>query len=413
MGAHAMNGVPVDTRTRKPAGTASTESDRAGILDAVASSLGMRVDFSTMIQSEASGDGLVTGHRVGLEGEDGSTRTETIYIQDNPPAVPGEGVLRMQSAEGEQIDVWLYPNDPALPALSAAVFSEAAAVLLRRLGLPHDDLEVHVTAYRPGKRAVVRMSTPTSTVFLKVVKPRVAESLCNRHAAWQSAGVPVPRAIAWAPDGLVALDTLPGVEAIEVVPRLAIDDSFVLEVEGLMESIAFLPSEDAARTSLVRRLDWYAAALDAHAPSYQREVAQVRALISARFDAAPPPPRLVTIHGDLHLAQVFVDPAAPHPILGVLDIDTAGLGDPADDSAALWAHLIVTSEYRVLAGDQDFADSARMLAARFRARWQREADPGFADRAAAIAATHLLGHALSGRVSVALLLARATDLVSP
>ena len=408
-----MSGVPVDAMpTRTPPGTASTENDRAGILDAVAVSLGMRVDFSTMIQSEASGDGLVTGHRVGFEAPDGTTRTETVYIQDNPPAAPGEGVLRMQSADGEQMDVWLYPNDPALPALAAAVFSEAAAVLLQRLGLPHDDLDVNVTAYRPGKRAVVRMATPTSTVFLKVVKPRVAEALCNRHAAWQAAGVPVPRAIAWAPDGLVALDTLPGVEAIEVVPRLSIDDSFVREVEGLMESIALLHSDDAARTSLVRRLDWYADALDAHAPSYQREVAQVRALISAKFDAAPPPPALVTIHGDLHLAQVFVEPGVPHQIAGVLDIDTAGLGDPADDAAALWAHLIVTSEYRVLAGDQEFAESARMLASRFRARWQRASDPGFASRAAAIAATHLLGHALSGRVSVAILLARATDLVS-
>jgi len=394
------------------AGAASTEHDREGILEAVATTLGMRLGFSSMIHSEASGDGLVTGHRVGLEAPDGTSRTETIYIQDNPPPVAADGVLRMESTEGEQTDVWLYPNDPALPALSAAVFSEAAAVLLKRLGLPHDDLEVNVTAYRPGKRAVVRMVTPTSTVFLKVVKPRVAESLCNRHASWQSAGVPVPRAIAWAPDGLVALDILPGIEAIEVVPRLALDDSFVLAVEALMQSIARVPSDDKARTSLVRRLDWYAAALDAHAPSYQREVAQVRALISARFDRAFPAPELVTVHGDLHLAQVFVDPAAPHRISGVLDIDTAGLGDPADDAAALWAHLIVTSEYRVLSGDLQFAESARMLASRFRSRWPRETDPGFSDRAAAIAATHLLGHALSGRVSVAILLARATDLVS-
>ena len=385
---------------------------RDEILETVADSLGMRLTASNLIHSEASGDGLVTGHRVTLESADGASHTETVYVQDNPRHSAGEGVLRLRSDDGEETDVWLYPNDPALPALSAAVFSEAASVLLQRLGLPSGGLDVHVAAYRPGKRAVVRMRTPSSTIFLKVVKPRVTETLRNRHESWLAAGVPVPRAIAWAPDGLVALETLPGIEAIEVVPALADGSAFVEAVEALCRKIAFIPSDEPARTSLVRRLDWYTNALNALAPTYEREVAQVRSLISSRFDNAPAPTVLVTIHGDLHLAQLFVETEAPHGILGVLDIDTAGLGDPADDAAALWAHLTVTAEYRVLSGDLEFAASARQLAARFKARWPREADPGFPDRAAAIAATHLLGHALSGRVSVAILLALATDLVS-
>jgi len=386
--------------------------ERGEILAAVAESLGMRVASASTIHSEASGDGLVTGHRVTLEASDGTIHSETIYIQDNATGEAADGVLRLTSGEGDAIDVWVYPKDPALPALAAAVFSDAAAVLLQRLDLPHTDLEVQVSAYRPGKRAVVRMTNSESTVFFKVVKPKVAESMFNRHARWLAAGVPVPRAIAWAPDGLVALEQLPGIEAIEVVPRLALDDAFVDAVQQLVSRIAHIPSDDNARTSLVRRLDWYHRALVALAPTYANEIAQVTALIGARFAGAAPPPALVTIHGDLHLAQLFVDPIAPHAIRGVLDIDTAGLGDIADDAAALWAHLIVTAEYRVLSGEDDFAASARVLAARFKTRWDRPSDPGFHDRACAIAATHVLGHALAGRVSVAILLGIATTLVT-
>lgn len=385
---------------------------RDEILEAVAKSLGMRLASSSTIHSEASGDGFVTGHRVSFEATDGITHTETIYVQDNATGDAADGVLRLESATGEAIDVWVYPKDPALPALAAAVFSDAAAVLLQRLNLPHSDLDVQVSAYRPGKRAVVRMTNPESTVFFKVVKPRVAESMFNRHARWLAAGVPVPRAIAWSPDGLVALEQLPGVEAIEVVQRLAANDDFVDAVQDLVSRIAYIPGDDNARTSLVRRLDWYHRALVSLAPAYENEIAQVTALIGSRFAGAAPPPALVTIHGDLHLAQLFVEPSAPHAILGVLDIDTAGLGDIADDAAALWAHLIVTAEYRVLAGEDDYAASARLLASRFKARWVRVGDQGFYDRACAIAATHVLGHALAGRVSVAILLAIATTLVT-
>lgn len=387
-------------------------AERAAILETVADSLGMRLASSSTIHSEASGDGLVTGHRVDLVSPDGATHSETVYLQDNPHHHPGEGVLRMRASSGEETDAWLYPNDPALPALRAAVFTDAAAVLLSRLGLEASGLRVEVAAYRPGKRAVVCMRTNHSTIFLKVVKPNVVEALRSRHDYWLSAGIPVPRVIAWAPDGLVALEALPGIEAIEIVPRLAVNNDFVDAVGRLTAAFARIPSEAPARASLVRRLDWYTRGLYTIAPTHRPGIAAVHSRIAARIAAASPPPALVTIHGDLHLAQLFVDPVSPHPVLGILDIDTAGIGDPADDAAALWAHLIVTAEYRVLAGDDAFAASARELAERFRARWPENDDAGFAERAAAIAATHLMGHALSGRVATDRLLELANWVLS-
>jgi aminoglycoside phosphotransferase (APT) family kinase protein len=106
----------------------------------------------------------------------------------------------------------------------------------------------------------------------------------------------------------------------------------------------------------------------------------------------------VTVHGDLHLGQVFLDPGAPDRVTGVIDIDTAGLGDPADDAAALVAQLLASAELLDRAGSHARANATRRAADAFRAGWHRDGDPGFAGRARAIVAAHVLGHALSGSI---------------
>src|SRR5690606_11465415 len=103
----------------------------------------------------------------------------------------------------------------------------------------------------------------------------------------------------------------------------------------------------------------------------------------------------VTVHGDLHLGQVFVDTTTRNSIVGLLDIDTAGLGDPADDAAAMWAHLKVTAHQR-----GEHGASAERLARVARDRWPRASDPSFAARAGAIGAVHMLGHTLAGAITV-------------
>jgi hypothetical protein len=112
-----------------------------------------------------------------------------------------------------------------------------------------------------------------------------------------------------------------------------------------------------------------------------------------------------------HVGQVFVDPQHPSRITGVLDIDTAGLGDPADDAAAFYAHLVVTAQHHRSRGDDDLAEKCLSLAGSARERWSGRADDEFAVRARAIAATHLLGHILTAGGYGAVLLSAAEDLV--
>src|SRR5690606_23025947 len=49
-----------------------------------------------------------------------------------------------------------------------------------------------------------------------------------------------------------------------------------------------------------------------------------------------------TVHGDLHVGQLFVAEDDASVISGVIDIDTCGLGDPADDEAAFMGHLVAS-----------------------------------------------------------------------
>lgn len=372
-----------------------TADSRAGVLGAIVEALGLTLHGARRVRMEASGGGFVTGHEVQLADDSGVVRTETLYLDSGEHT--GAEVLRLQDEHGETISAWLYPNDPELPTLPAAVFPDAAAVLLQRLGLDSTGLQLAVLAYRPCKRAVVRMTTDTGSVFLKVLRPAAAEPLHALHASWLAACIPVPQSLAWAPEGLVALAPLPGREAVGRVEQLG--EQFLDNLDELIARIAAVPSAGPGRASLASRADWYRRRVSELSPDLTERVGGLTARVTEALHAAGGPLAGVTVHGDLHLGQVFVDPDEPNCIRGLLDIDTAGHGDPADDAAAMWAHLAVTALQRGAQGDPDARRAAAALAARMRERWPRRTDPAFAARAGAISAVHLLGHTLSGAVA--------------
>ena len=78
-----------------------------------------------------------------------------------------------------------------------------------------------------------------------------------RHTLWRSAGIPVPAVLGWSEEGLVALEALAGSELIGVLDRVSAPDLLLDAIEGLVAQIAQVPSSSAARSSLVRRIEWY------------------------------------------------------------------------------------------------------------------------------------------------------------
>lgn len=377
--------------------TAASEPVRHGdVLDAVAASLDSTVVGAHALQVEPTGNGFTHGYRISMRDSLGSTADHTVFVETAPPAAARPGVLTLSNpSTGEKVDVWVYPADPALPALRTAVYAEAAAVVLARLGLPVAGLRVSLAAYRPGKRAVVRVDTTDTAYFLKVVRPPAAEPLQRRHSLWREAGIPVPTVLGWSEEGLVALEALPGVELISVLDRVAEPTELLDELDRVVTRIASVPSTAPARSSLVRRVDWYEDRLVEQVPEHDGLIERTVRTIGRRYRSggAPPPER--TVHGDLHLAQLLVDESAPTTVSGLLDIDTSGWGDPADDAAALYAHLIATVVHDGGSRATVRARRCSVLADGWRRRWFASSEAGFADRAHAIAATQLLGHALS------------------
>lgn len=382
------------------------------VLAAVATSLGATLVEAHALQIEPTGQGFTHGYRVSLRDDAGGLADHTVFVETSPPESGRAGVLTLtQPQTGERVDVWVYPADPALPALRTAVYAEAASIVLGRLGLPVEDLRVSLAAYRPGKRAVVRVDTARTAYFLKVVRPPAAEPLQAKHTQWRTEGVPVPAVLGWSEEGLVALEALGGVELISVLDRIPDPDALLDEIVRLIQRVALVPSTAPARASLVRRLDWYEERLTEQLPAYDGLIESTSRAIARRFRAGGAPPPSRTVHGDLHLAQLLVDPAAPTAITGVLDIDTSGWGDPADDAAALYAHLVATVVHDGGSRATVRAARASVLADGWRRRWFAWPEAGFADRAHAIAATQLLGHALArsaaGSDDAAVLIERA------
>lgn len=377
-------------------------SDPDGLLSLIAEHLGLTLVEWRATHSEPARKGNMLGFEVVLESPQGEKQTHTIFVETDPATDPPDGVLVFEQPDtGSRIGVWVYPNDPALPALAPTVFSESASVLLARLGVAIAEPTLTVLAYRPGKRAVIRVEGGPERLYLKVVRPGKANSIVERHTAFLNAGVTVPRIVGWSEEGLIALTELTGVEAQKSPTSL--DEAFLDRVRELSEQVATVPSTERARESLVDRLDWYRSRLTRLQPESAELLARltdgIRQLLSEGRSGEV---ALETIHGDLHAGQIFIanNPDAPNGelmITGLLDIDTAGLGDPADDSAAFYAHLLVLAGHLRDAGKRDTANHIEALAATWRSRWMRDGDPGFVARARAISATHLLGHALRQR----------------
>ena len=373
------------------------------MIEALAELIDARVTSIEHLRVEALRNGFVSGHRVEFATAAGEVVTEIVYVEGNPPQREREGVVRITDGE-TTFDAWVYPKDPALPLLPASVFAHSAAVLLSRLSIASEGLTLQIVAYRPGKRAVIRMKTDTQEFYAKVVRPSKIAKIRQRHELWLNAKLPVPPVLGWAPDGLLILGALGGQSAAE----LACDPESLFEsIRELTQRIANVPEEAPARDSLSRRVGWYVSRLVEQEPQLSTLVVEIEKRVVAQLAAADDagPAASTTIHGDLHLGQLLLEPGTSE-VVGLLDIDTGGRGDPADDAATLWAHSQVIAELHAQRGEHNSARASSSFADAVRVNWNRGGDPGFALRSGAIAATHFLGHAISGTIAAP----RALDL---
>jgi len=264
----------------------------------------------------------------------------------------GPGVVRLDDGE-RTVHVWRHPYDPALPGLAAGSTPDRVAERLRAAGADAALLSLETVTYRPLRRAVLRARTTAGAAYVKVVRPTRVDDLVRRHALFAArpggtGGVAAPRVRSWSADGVVLLDEVPGESVAGLLARTpARDQPACIDPAELLRVATVLPR---AGLALPRRPAWadrsahYLGALATVHGVDAARLAALREAIDAVVAAGDPGPLVVT-HGDLHAANLLLEPAAragDRPRVGaVLDVDTLGPGHLVDDLACAVAHLAV------------------------------------------------------------------------
>jgi aminoglycoside phosphotransferase (APT) family kinase protein len=363
----------------------------AEVLPAAFAGSGLTVVAFRPHSVEPSGLGFLYGYEVDTVDAAGATDTVLTFIDTDVSTADATSVLTTDPTTGQQLAVWAYPADPLLPALAGVTYPDRVTESLAALGIAVTSPTLSVAAYRPGKRAVIRLDSAETTLFLKVIRPDRVAPIVAQHDAFLARGLPVPRVLASRPDGLLVLERVPGVPAGQRVADLADDPRFVQQIVELGRLTAGVHITTRAQSDALDHADWHRGTLSSALPDRAAEIGALYAEIDRRRTMWAGDP-LSVIHGDLHLEQLFVHPAEPWRVTGLLDIDTAGLGHPARDAAALVAHLVVTGQWHRGNGDEAEARACERLADELARTWARAA-PALADRLAPAVASQLLAHA--------------------
>ena len=238
-------------------------------------------------------------------------------------------------AGATQLAVWRMAADPFLPGLAKLLDEDARAAFTDTLGLPRAQ-RARVRSYRPGRRAVVELATDRPIAYVKVVEPRRIQRLIDAFTALESVDG-VARCHGWAAaDGLLVIEALHGT-ALDAAIR---DDQALPAADALREQLDALPPLEGPIVEHRRAVRDQAKLLTALVPHRQTDISR----LAEAFGGIEPAGELQTVHGDFHAGQVITTGGQ---IVGLVDVDRAGLGHRADDLAMFLAHL------QVLALDAD------------------------------------------------------------
>ncbi|MGM1030213.1 MAG: hypothetical protein ACQEWM_10175 [Actinomycetota bacterium] len=202
-----------------------------------------------------------------------------------------------------------------------------------------------VVAHRPGRRAVVRLDDGSG--FAKVVARGRAGRVLDAHARGAAFGrrfrVPEVGAHAFPPTEVVRFTPIGGRTVAELGADPHLDEAAWGELwrawahhwpDVVVSPDAGLPTHDAADEARVMA-DWAARVGDFETGCLAERLRATAAALAAEL-AALPPVAPVLAHRDLHDTQLLW---SRDEGIGVLDLDTSALADPALDLGNLSAHV--------------------------------------------------------------------------
>lgn len=332
------------------------------LLAAAAAAVGAQLGTASITQVDHDPRRRCTvSYQAQLQWTDGR-RSDELFVATTSVDGPPDGAAVLTSGELE-VGLWRWPFDPALPGLVDAVLPEHLSVRLGHVG--PGPWRTSVLSYRPGRRAVVRAESEQHTVFVKLVRPERAAALALRHQRLHAAGVAVPELLAADLDaGFLVLDALPGrsVRDVLVDPDADMVGSAVAPaLAALVEAASSVQLDGRpARRSPLRDVAAHAASLVAVLPEM---ATRIDALVERLAPGEPGDAGAIgdglTVHGDLHDAQVMVDQRGH--LSGVIDLDDCGTGAVADDLGNLWGHAATMALVAPGAAASAWLDSVRQL----------------------------------------------------
>ncbi len=308
--------------------------DAPEVLSAVLSPTGAAVDEVRPSQVRyVPGKSVTVQYRVAVRDADGN-RTRGTMVAASGVATPA-GTTLLESGD-TRIAVWRFPDDPFLPGLAPASDPPRAADLLTRLGIPTDSVKIRTRAYRAGRRAVLQLGGDAGTIYIKVLRPRRIAALQRLHVDL-APHLPIPQSLGWSKQlGIVAMQALGGSTLRHSLENGVMELPSPAALIGLLDQFPE-PFPGAKKvTGAYQRASEHARLLGAVIPTASSQLGEIVAGVSLARNDDPP----VAVHGDFHASQVLIDSGR---IVGLVDVDTAGIGQRIDDLANILGQLATVS----------------------------------------------------------------------
>lgn len=299
---------------------------------------GVAQNYISAFHVEPRGNSFLVGFTVGLLSGD------EIFVYVEPGTRRDNTRQRKQGTiDSSPLTAWRYPADPGLQSLASVVNTEPLGILFSRLKHAWVPSEVALVAYRPGRRAMVKCGHGSNTAFVKAVRPRAARRVVAAARLAIASQVPTPAVIGWSPTGIAIYETAKGIElskakASAVTASVAVDAAF--EALSRLERVE---TKITGRRPIIDNFNWYfERATEAH-PAESAALKRLKVKIQAVSERSSEPGKATTIHGDLHLGQLFVTNDRKPSLSEIIDLDDMGLGYVVDDVAGMWANCVASA----------------------------------------------------------------------
>ncbi len=329
--------TPLPDDAELPAAVHLAGPDAEPVLRTALEAVGGRLDAARAVHIQyRPGSDVVVRFDATVSWRGATPSRETLMASTSQQGAPAGTLPVVATVDDRELSVgvWRWPFDPIMPALEHMTTPDRAAD--RLAGIVEGPLELDVVAYRPMERAVIRVGARAGVViYVKVLPPGHVGPLVERHERLLAAGLPVPRVLAVDRDeGWVAMAELPGTTLrqhikLERAPWPSPD-----AYNDLLERLRSVTLDGRPHATRTSDALGHAAMLAVVAPDLAGRIDDLAQALSPA--ATRSELRRATVHGDLHEAQLIVDGG---DIVGLLDIDDAGVGDPLDDYATVLAHL--------------------------------------------------------------------------